>query len=521
MQSIAIKEKFDVLVIGAGAAGSVIAAKAAQAGKSVLILEAGPERKLSDLESSQISARRLKWGGAHVEEEGNLKIGHGFNCGYGTGGTALHHYGVWLRLHENDFKIKSEYGIGLDWAFEYKDIQPYYDQIQTEVGISGDARAEKWRPSGKSYPMPALPVFAQGKVIEKGFTALNQSLAPTPLAINSREYKGRAPCIYDGWCDAGCPTGALANPLVTYLPQAFAAGAEIRHEATVSRVLHDSSGKKAIGVEFFDRPSEAHQVFAEQVVLSAFVVQTTRILLNSSSDKHPNGLSNTNDLVGRYLMTHPSCVICGLFEEETQPYLGPAGGQLFCQEAYAEKNKGDAFGSYQWLTANAVKPNDLLGLATVRPDIYGSALEAYLARATNHFAQMNFVGEDIPLADNRITLSSNKDKLGIPLAATVHSIGDKTQALAGLAVQEGRAVFSAAGSTETWNGPTVGMHILGGTIMGANTADSVCDSYGRCHEMDNLYIAGPSVFPSSGAVNPTFTIHALALRTAEHLLDAG
>ena len=520
MESISVKEKVDLLVVGAGAAGSVVAAKAAQAGQSVLILEAGPERKLSDLESSQISARRLKWGGAHVEEEGNVKIGHAFNCGYGTGGSALHHYGVWLRLHENDFKVKSEYGVGLDWPMEYKDLQPYYDQIQAEVGISGDAQAEKWRPSGKPYPLPALPVFAQGKVIEKGFNAINQSLAPTPVAINSREYNGRAPCIYDGWCDAGCPTGALANPLVTYLPQAFAAGAEIRHNATVSRVLHDSSGRKAIGVEFFDESGQVHQVFAKQVVLSAFAVQTARILLNSKSDKHPYGISNANDQIGRYLMTHPSYVVCGLFEEETHPYLGTSAGQLFCQERYEDKRKGEAFGSYQWLTANAVKPNDILGLVTVRPDIYGAALEVYLKKATKHFAQMNFVGEDIPSADNRITLSSNKDKLGIPLAATIHNIGDQTQALADLALKEGFDVFDAAGATEKWHGPTVGMHLMGGTVMGDNAARSVCDSYGRCHELDNLYVAGPGLFPSSGAVNPTFTIHALALRAAEHLINA-
>ena len=521
MESITAKEQFDLIIVGAGAAGSVIAAKAAQAGHSVLILEAGPERKLSDLQSSQISARRLKWAGAFVEETGNHKIGHAFNSGYGTGGSALHHYAVWLRLHENDFKVRSEHGVSLDWPIEYADLKPYYDQIQEEVGISGDAKAEKWRPPGETYPMPPLPVFAQGKVVERGFNAIGQRLSPLPVAINSREYKGRAPCIYDGWCDAGCPIGALANPLVTYLPQAFNAGAQIRHQATVSRVLHDASGRKATGVEFFDSSGEMHQVLAKQVVLSAFAVQTARILLNSVSDKHPNGLSNKNDQLGRYLCTHPSHVVCGLFEEETQPYLGATAGQYLCQEQYQHKDKGEAFGSYQWLIANAVKPNDLLGLITVRPDIYGDALEPYLKTATNHFAQMNFVGEDISLADNRISLSGNKDKFSIPLAAAHHSIGSQTRNLASTALKEGHRVFEAAGSKETWNGPMVGMHIIGGTVMGDNPARSVCDSYGRCHELDNLYVAGSGVFPSTGAVNPTFTIHALALRTAECLISAG
>lgn len=520
MEPIAAKEVIDVLVVGAGAAGSVIAAKSAQAGKRVLILEAGPERKLSDLESSQISARRLKWGGAHVEEQGNLKIGHAFNSGYGTGGSALHHYGVWLRLHENDFNVKSEYGLGLDWPIQYKDLQPYYDRIQAEVGISGDADAEVWRPEGAPYPMPPLPVFSQGQMIAKGFNQLNQKVAPVPLAINSKQYNGRAACIYDGWCDAGCPTGALANPLVTYLPQAIAAGTEIRHNSSVARVLHDASGRKAIGVEYYDEEGNLHQVLANQIVLSAFVIQTARILLNSTSDKHPNGLSNNNDKLGRYLMTHPAQLLCGLFDEKTQPYLGPTGGQLICQEKYAVKQKGDAFGSYQWLIANAAKPNDLLGIANTRPDIYGAALEPFMRKAANHFGQMNFVGEDIALPENRITLSNNKDKYAVPMAMATHNIGDKTRSLAAMAVSEGLDIFKAAGASESWSGPTVGMHLMGGAVMGSDEKNSVCDSYGRCHELDNLYIAGPGVFPSSGAVNPTFTLHALALRTAEHMVDA-
>jgi choline dehydrogenase-like flavoprotein len=521
LEKIPVADDVDVLVVGAGAAGSVVACEAARAGKRVLLLEAGPRRTLADLTSSQIHARRLKWSGAPVEEAGDLKIGHAFNAGQGTGGSALHHYAVWPRLHENDFKLQSAHGVGLDLPLEYADLRPYYDRVQAEVGISGDAGREKWRPPGAAYPLPPLPVFAQGEVISRGFEARGLSTAPIPVAIAGKAFKGRAACLYDGWCDAGCPIGALANPLVTYLAWAFEAGAAIRNDATVTRVLHDRSGRRATGVQFRDADGALHEVRARVVVLAAFAVQNARLLLASASSVHEQGLGNSNGLVGRYLMTHPANSVYGLFPEETRPHLGPTGGQLINHDHYAGKRAGkDAFCSYQWLIANAMKPNDLLGIANTRPDIHGAALQPFMEKAARHMGTMVTVGEDIARPENRVSLSSHRDVFGVPLARTEHSIMPPTDAMARGAVAEGLAIFKAAGATETWAGPRFGMHIMGGTVMGRDAARSVTDAWGRCHELDNLYIAGPGLFPSSGAVNPTFTVHALALRTAEHLLTS-
>ncbi len=518
MSVLSTTESYDVVVVGAGAAGGVIAARATAAGKRVLLLEAGPPRQLQDLVSSQIWARQLKWSGATVEEEGNLKVGHVFNAGWGTGGSALHHYGVWPRLHEADFELATRHDRGLDWPFAYDELRPFYDKVQAEVGLSGDHKGEPWRPAGDPYPMPPVPEFRQGAIIRKGFEALGLKTSAIPLAINTREYEGRAACLYDGWCDAGCPIGALANPLVTYLGWALRDGAEIRNHAQVTRILHDDAGRRATGVEYADPDGAVKRVMADTVVVAAFAVQSARLLLASASDKHPQGLSNSNDMLGRYLMTHPAVSVYGLFGEDTQPHLGPTSGQLMSQDNYDDKTAiAGAFGSYQWLIANAMKPNDLLGIATTRPDIVGDKLQPFMEKAARRIGNMVCVAEDIPLAENRVTLSASKDDKGVPLARTVHNVTGPSEELLSAAIDQGKKIFAAAGAPDAWSGPRFGMHIMGGTVMGSDPASSVTDTYGRCHEFENLYVAGTSLFPSSGAVNPTFTLHALALRTAEHL----
>ena len=124
----AADDRADVVVVGSGASGSLLAAKLAQAGKRVVVLEAGPELTLEDLYSSQVWARRLKWGGPVSQSSGAHPLALNFNQGWGTGGAALHHYALWLRLHPEDFELRTRFGRGLDWPITYDDLQPYYDR---------------------------------------------------------------------------------------------------------------------------------------------------------------------------------------------------------------------------------------------------------------------------------------------------------------------------------------------------------------------------------------------------------
>jgi choline dehydrogenase-like flavoprotein len=253
------------------------------------------------------------------------------------------------------------------------------------------------------------------------------------------------------------------------------------------------------------------------VVIAAYSVQTPRLLLASSEDRFPDGLANSSGAVGRFMMAQVSGNALGLFPLETDPYLGVTGGSLVCQESYDDKVKPEYFGSYQWLIARVFKPTDLLGVANTRPDLFGEALHTFLRRASRHLGAVTLLGEDLPDPDNRVTLASTRDSFGVPRAEINHRYAPDTLRLHAAAMTEGVKVLKAAGATEAWAAPLAQQHILGGTIMGSDPAHSVANGFGQTHDHDNLFLAGAGLFPTCGAVNPTFTLSALAARTANYI----
>ena len=516
----AVNEKVDAVVVGAGASGSVFAAVLARAGKKVVVLEQGPDWQPKELISSDIWGRRIKPAGGPFLLEGKNPFGYVYQAGWGVGGAALHYFANFPRLLPNDFKMRSEHGRGLDWPISYSDVAPYYDQVAQDVGVSGDAKAEEiWRPAGRPYPMPPMQTFRNGEIWRKGCESSGIRLVPAAVGMNSIEYKGRPACIYDGWCHIGCPIGALANPLVTYLGEARKAGAEVRSRATVTRVLTNAQGNKATAVEYYDANKERQVQEASVVVLAAWSAQNPRILLNSATDKHAKGLANGSGLVGKYVMCHFSSGTWALFDEDMQSYLGTTGAQLMSYDRYDKTSRKGAFGSSFIVAGTALKTSDLGGFANARLDLFGPDLATFMKRAARGLTRIGAFGEALPNIENRIELVSDKDEFGMQLGKIVHGFDQDAVALWNANFDEGLKIAKATGAKEVWsargNMPTI--HLMGGTIMGAEAANSVTNSYGQTHEVPNLYVAGPGIFATAGASNPTYTVLALSLRGAEQM----
>ena len=256
------------------------------------------------------------------------------------------------------------------------------------------------------------------------------------------------------------------------------------------------------------------------MVLAAWSAQNPRIMLNSATDKHPKGLANASGLLGKYMMSHFSSGTNALFDEDVQNHMGTIGAQYMSYDRMPKTLYKDAFGS-TFINCGSAVEDQRAGRLRQCPARSLRARSAHLHETRPRKASRGSAtfGEELPNIENRVELASDKDRFGMPLGRIVHSYDQDAQALWNANFEEGLKIAKATGAKEVWsargNMPTI--HLMGGTIMGTAANNSVTNSYGQTHELPNLYIAGPGIFPTAGAVNPTYTIFALSLRGAEHL----
>lgn len=512
------RDPVDVLIVGAGAAGGVLAKELAEAGLTVVVLEAGPhwvpER---DFVSDEKHASQLYWTDPRVTG-GADPIELGANVtGRGVGGSTVHYSMVALRLWESDFRVHSTDGIAADWPISYADLEPFYDEVERELGISGPMRWP-WGPRRGPHPYREHPLNGVAQLFARGCDALGIAWAPAPLATISAPKDGRPPCVYRGFCVYGCSTNAKSSTLVTYIPKAVRAGAEVRAGCMATRVNLGPDGMAA-SVTYRRTLADGTRVDEEQaagvVILSCYSIETPRLLFNSAGPDTPDGLLNSSGLVGRGLMVHPSASVFGRFPELVYQYKGPPTLALTQDFYETDASRGYARGF-------TIEPIGPLPIAFARAaqaglGLWGSEL-VELMLDYNHYAGWGIVGECLPSDANTVTLDpEERDADGLPVARVTFAWGENDRALQADGVARSREIADAAGAEVTWMADDTA-HLMGACRMGSDRDTSVVDRWCRSWDVPNLFVCDGSVFVTSGAVNPSLTIQAIAARTARYIV---
>jgi len=510
-------DEADVCIVGAGAAGGVLAYDLAKAGLKVVVIEAGPFwDPQHDFASDELSMRKLGWQETRlVDGQDPLRLGHN-NSGRGVGGGTVHFTGVFLRFHESDFMTRTLDGVGEDWPIRYQDLAPYYDRIEREIAVSGPDHFP-WGAFHGPYPYPVRePISANAQLFREACAKLGMESVVAPLAILSGPFDGRPPCINRGFCNQGCMPNAKYSGLIHHIPKAIQEGAEVLSDCMVTEIL--SEGNRVTGV-VFSHDGQTYRQRARVVILAGFVVETPRLLLHSATPHFPDGLANSSGWVGKAIMPHSSHDVYGRLPEEVRLYKGTP--VLSLSQHFYETDPDRGFARGYTLIAHGSRPVAMAGaIAADRED--GSFLWGQKLRETmldyNLYARITLVGEVLPHPDNAVTLSGLKDEYGMPVPKVTFSYQENDKKLYKHAIgQMNRLIEAMGGVPEHVVSDTA--HLMGGCRMGSDPQTSVVNEYGQSHDIPNLFIAGASTFVTSGGANPTNTVMALAARTADKLIE--
>lgn len=532
-------ETVDFAVVGSGAAGGILARELAQAGFSVVVFEQGPRLEAGNFEHDELkyyfmhgitnnpetSPQTFRDDPAKVAQ----RVEHATSLTYArlVGGSSAHFTANFWRFHDVDFNEHTLLGdipgaALADWPITYQELEPYYTKVEWEVGVSGLAGScPSDPPRSKPYPMPPMPVKSSGVLMERGARKLGLHPFPAPLAIASQPYRGRPGCVHCGFCIGfGCEVRAKSTSLYTMIPEAEATGrCEVRSESFVFHVETNEKGR-ATGVRYFDLDKHEHLQKARAVILAANGAETPRLLLNSTSNRFPQGLANSSGMVGQHLMFNQGSYVHAQFEHELNEYKSVQVTRVV-HDFYDSDPKRGFYGGggidarigpvpIGWATASG---GELPG--------WGQPLKERLEGFTR---SMVCAGHTTSLAvpTNSVSIDPQlKDAWGVPAMRVTYKDHPHDLKIARFMQDRAAEIMDAAGALKTWRGPVTerrgSVHLLGTCRMGNDPATSVVDKYHRTHDVPNLFLCDGSSFVTSGRGQPTLTIEALAFRAAHHI----
>jgi choline dehydrogenase-like flavoprotein len=499
------RDEVDLVVVGAGAGGSVLAQRLARRGWRIVVLEAGPfwdpDR---DWVSDEAGAHELYWTQKRiVGGEDPVELGKN-NSGRGVGGSMVHFAGYTPRFHPSDFETRARDGVGHDWPIPYAALKPHYERVERELPVAG----QDW-PWGDPhrYPHAPHPVSGAAERALDGARKAGVEMRVGPVAIVNGTFGNRPHCIYRGFCLQGCKVNAKASPLVTHLPDALAHGVEVRDGSMAVRVEVDDPGD-ATGVTYLRDGRERFQR-AAAVAVAGYSIETPRLLLRSTSPRHPAGLGNHSDALGRYVMVQGAPQVAGRFPETLRMYKAPP--PEISSEQFYETDAARGFA--RGFSIQTVSPLPIGWAEHVLADgHWGTALREYM-RDYNHWTVLGALSELLPHPDNRVTLADETDEQGLGIARLDYTQSDNDRANIDYAKQTLRAILDAAGAQDVLVIDRYA-HLIGGARMGASPDDSVCDADHRIWGVRNVFVTDGSALPTQGAANPALTIMAESSRVA-------
>jgi choline dehydrogenase-like flavoprotein len=512
-------EQSDVIVVGAGAAASALLPRLLARGLSVTVIERGEVYEPPPLPQQSQPRERYT---TPLEDLPNLTettdgSTHLFLVeGKTTGGATAVFAGNLLRFHESDFRRRSLLGpvAGAnvaDWPLSYAELETHYTELEREIGVAGDARAnpfEPWRSA--PYSTAPLQLDAAGGCAHAGALELGWHPYAIPSAIDD------ARCVRCGTC-TGYACGYRARwhagiALARIEPNRYT----LRTGQTVTRIVMDRDGDRAVGVEHIDAEGRLFQTRGRAIVMAANAMQTPRILLQSATPRHPQGLANDSGLVGRNLLTHAHSPLLVYGSVANLDATRSVSCTLAIQDFYEND-----FGVGITLQPRALGPVLRSANSGDRAaPVSATTLIRDHVESTPNLAVVLLV-EDLAQVANGLTLSPDrKDRHGLPVPIVHYHAHDHDRRATKFAAQKAADLLAASGAEDIeyadWNVPRY--YTFGTCRMGDDPDASVVDSHGRSHRIRNLFVADGSLFVSSSGVNPALTVMALARRVADGLV---
>lgn len=547
---------YDAIVVGSGATGGWAAKRLSEAGLDVIMLEAG--RNVSPAEFTEhMPAFELKYRNVAGSGEWRKTRPIQTQCyacteynydwfvddlknPYSTppdkpfswqrlrivGGRTLCWGRQSYRLSDLDFKAASHDGYGQDWPISYKEISPFYDLVEEYVGISGAAEGNGALPDGHFLP-PMRMTCGEIHLRDRVAKQFGRTVTIGRSAILTQSHNGRMACHYCGSCERGCITYSYFSSPFTTVKDALKTGkCTLLTNAVVAHVNMDPSSNLATGVTFVDgKTRQTKTVRAKAVILCAQALESTRILLNSSTGHHSAGLGNSSGLLGRGLMDHS--IGAGAsgelpqFKNAPDPYSSPRRANGIYVIRYRNTEKGSQ-------QPNFIRGYGFQGSAGVEFNFgaegYGAAYKKSVQDGTYRISLGAF-GESLARNENFVSIDPKlKDAWGIPALHISMTHGENEKLLHEDAAATAAEMLEAAGARniETRSAvaePGMAIHELGTARMGNDPNTSVTDSYCQLHDVKNVFAMDGACFASSGCQNPTLTMMAITVHACDRLID--